>query len=131
MSKKQSPIFTPEFRQSLLELFQWRRDVRRFRSDPLPAGMLNQLIDTAGFAPSVGLSEPWRFVSVEEPSRRSAIRDDFERCNADALTAQASDRASLYARLKLAGLNDAPCHLAVFADRTRPWPGQAHHARDD
>jgi 5,6-dimethylbenzimidazole synthase len=34
------------------------------------------------------------------------------------LAAQASDKAALYARLKLAGLDDAPCHLAVFADLT-------------
>ena len=31
---------------------------------------------------------------------------------------QTPDRAALYARLKLAGLDDAPCQLAVFADRS-------------
>lgn len=31
---------------------------------------------------------------------------------------QNGDRTSLYARLKLAGLDDAPCHVAVFADRS-------------
>ncbi len=29
---------------------------------------------------------------------------------------QTPDRAALYARLKLAGLDDAPCQVAVFAD---------------
>jgi 5,6-dimethylbenzimidazole synthase len=29
----------------------------------------------------------------------------------------ATQRAAQYARLKLAGLDDAPCHIAVFADR--------------
>ena len=33
------------------------------------------------------------------------------------------DRAARYARLKLAGLDDAPCQLAVFAD---PETGQGH-----
>jgi 5,6-dimethylbenzimidazole synthase len=33
------------------------------------------------------------------------------------LRAQEPGRATLYARLKLAGLDDAPCQLAVFADR--------------
>src|SRR4029434_10880115 len=46
------------------------------------------------------------------------VRDNFERCNADALAAQSSERTAAYARLKLAGLVDAPCHLAVFADRS-------------
>jgi 5,6-dimethylbenzimidazole synthase len=49
--------------------------------------------------------------------RRAAIRRDFETCNAEALAAQDSERAGLYARLKLAGLQEAPSHLAVFADR--------------
>jgi len=48
--------------------------------------------------------------------RRTAVRDSFTRCNADALAAQPAERAAVYARLKLAGLDDAPCHLAVFAD---------------
>ena len=30
---------------------------------------------------------------------------------------QTPDRAALYARLKLAGLDDAPCQIAVFSDR--------------
>src|SRR5712672_1485378 len=33
------------------------------------------------------------------------------------LPARPQKRAAQYARLKLAGLDDAPCHLAVFADR--------------
>jgi 5,6-dimethylbenzimidazole synthase len=36
---------------------------------------------------------------------------------------QSPDRAALYARLKLAGLDDAPCQLAVFADRSTAQGG--------
>ena len=69
----------------------------------------------------MGLSQPWRFVVVNDPARRTAVRDDFERCNAAALAGQAADRAAHYAGLKLAGLDQAPCHLAVFVD---PDPAQ-------
>src|ERR1700689_2136586 len=110
------PIFDVAFRARLRELLEWRRDVRRFRRDPLPEGAVERLIETACLAPSVGLSQPWRFVLVGAPERHAAIRADFARCNAVALAAQTPDRAALYARLKLAGLDDAPCHLAVFAD---------------
>ena len=96
----------------------WRRDVRRFRRDPLPAGVLEALIELACLAPSVGLSQPWRFVVVDDPRVRAAIRENFAACNAQALAAQAGERASLYARLKLAGLQEAPVHFAVFADRS-------------
>lgn len=100
---------------------RWRRDVRHFRTDPLPPGLLDGLLAVANLAPSVGLSQPWRFVLVDDPGRRAAVRASFVASNAAALGAQAPGRAALYAGLKLAGLDQAPCHLAVFAD---PQPGQ-------
>jgi cobalamin biosynthetic protein CobC len=115
-----SPIasFDAAFRARLRDLLAWRRDVRRFLRDPLPEGVLEQLVECACLAPSVGLSQPWRFVIVDDPARRAAIRDNFAACNAQALAAQAPERASLYAKLKLAGLEEAPAHFAVFADRS-------------
>jgi len=113
-----APIaFDEAFRVQLHQLLLWRRDVRRFRRDPLPDGAVESLIDLACLAPSVGLSQPWRFVIVADAARRAAIRRDFETCNAEALAAQDGERSGLYARLKLAGLEEAPSHLAVFADR--------------
>jgi 5,6-dimethylbenzimidazole synthase len=114
---QRSASFDPAFRARLRELLIWRRDVRRFRRDPLPSGTLEALIELACLAPSVGLSQPWRFVIVEDSVARAAIRQNFATSNAQALAAQSGDRASLYAQLKLAGLDEAPCHLAVFADR--------------
>jgi 5,6-dimethylbenzimidazole synthase len=114
---QRSASFDPAFRARLRELLIWRRDVRRFRRDPLSSGTLEALIELACLAPSVGLSQPWRFVIVEDSVARAAIRQNFATSNAQALAAQSGDRASLYAQLKLAGLDEAPCHLAVFADR--------------
>ena len=113
-----STNFDRAFRGRLRDLLAWRRDVRRFRRDPLPRGALEALIELACLAPSVGLSQPWRFVIVEDAAVRAAIRDNFAACNAEALAAQQPQRAGLYARLKLAGLEEAPTHFAVFADRS-------------
>jgi len=110
--------FDDAFRRRLRELLTWRRDVRRFRRDALPSGALERLIGLACLAPSVGLSQPWRFVLVDMPARRAAIRANFEKCNAKALAEQSGQRAAGYARLKLAGLDEAPGHLAVFSDPT-------------
>jgi 5,6-dimethylbenzimidazole synthase len=111
------PEFDSAFRERLCDLLRWRRDVRRFQRTPLPEGAIERLIGIACLSPSVGLSEPWRFVIVEDVARRAAIRESFAACNKDALDMQTPDRAALYARLKLAGLDDAPCQIAVFADR--------------
>jgi 5,6-dimethylbenzimidazole synthase len=109
--------FDEGFRARLRELLIWRRDVRRFRRDPLPGGTLESLIELACLAPSVGLSQPWRFVIVDDADTRAAVRQNFSACNAEALAAQNDERAARYARLKLAGLEEAPCQFAVFADR--------------
>jgi 5,6-dimethylbenzimidazole synthase len=108
--------FDDAFRVQLRELLVWRRDVRRFRTQPLPPGTLDRLIGVACLAPSVGLSQPWRFVVVDDPARRRAVLEDFRCCNAEALKSYGDDRSAQYARLKLAGLEEAPSHLAVFAD---------------
>jgi 5,6-dimethylbenzimidazole synthase len=110
------PVFDDAFRARLGELFRWRRDVRHFRADPVPPALLDGLLQAAASAPSVGLSQPWRFVIVDDPARRDAVRASFAACNAAALVHQAPDRAALYARLKLAGLDQAPCHFAVYAE---------------
>ena len=112
-----NPDFDAAFRARLHDLFVWRRDVRRFRTDPLPTGTLERLIATACLSPSVGLSQPWRFVPVDDPARRTAVAASFQAANAAALAAQDDDHSGLYARLKLAGLAEAPVQFALFADR--------------
>jgi 5,6-dimethylbenzimidazole synthase len=115
--KELPPHFDADFVASLGALFRWRRDVRRFRRDPVDAALLEELVGLATLAPSVGHSQPWRFISVEDASRRAQIIANFSRCNAAALETYEGETAALYARLKLAGLAEAPVHLAVFCDR--------------
>src|SRR5258708_2923486 len=109
--------FDAAFRDRLRELLIWRRDVRRFRPQRPADGTLQRPNDLARLPPSVGLSQPWRFVIVDDAERRRAVRENFTACNAEALAEYGDSRAALYARLKLAGLDEAPLHFAVFADR--------------
>ncbi|MCH8037100.1 MAG: 5,6-dimethylbenzimidazole synthase [Proteobacteria bacterium] len=113
---RQPPNFDAAFSARLRELILWRRDVRRFRRDPVAPESIDELIGLAVLAPSVGYSQPWRFVLVEDPARRSAVRDSFRRCNREALADYHGARAKLYASLKLSGLDDAPVQLAIFCD---------------
>ena len=110
------PRFDEGFRERLEQLILWRRDVRRFKTDAVDPALVDRLIGLAALAPSVGNSQPWRFVKVDDEGRRAAVRRDFEDCNAEALADHAGERARLYASLKLAGLDRAPVQLAVFAD---------------
>ena len=110
------PQFDAAFRARFAELVRWRRDVRRFRTDQVDPALIGHLLALASHAPSVGLSEPWRFVLVETHARRLAIRDNFAAANKAALEGYAGERQARYARLKLEGLDQAPVHLAVCAD---------------
>jgi 5,6-dimethylbenzimidazole synthase len=114
--RDRSPEFDAGFKKKFRELVEWRRDVRRFRVEPVDRALLHDLIALATRAPSVGFSQPWRFVSVESPSRREAIAENFAKANRMALEGYVGDRRARYARLKLEGLARSPVHLAVFAD---------------
>ena len=115
-ARPRPPDFDAPFRARLEDLFRWRRDVRRFRADAVDEALIDELIALAALAPSVGNSQPWRFVTVAEPNRRDKVIADFEARNKDALSDYDGEQAKLYASLKLAGLREAPVHLAVFAD---------------
>lgn len=109
---RQSATFLAE----LDDLFRARRDVRRFRRDPVDDSLIDEVLATVRLAPSVGLSEPTRLVRLSTAEARCAVLSNFERANANALSGYSGERAQLYATLKLAGLQDAPVQFAVFCD---------------
>ena len=47
------PSFDSAFRAQFRDLVLWRRDVRRFRGDPVPRERIDALIEIATHAPSV------------------------------------------------------------------------------
>ncbi len=120
---QQSVEWNDDFRDRLNMLFRRRRDVRRFRRDAIPDGSLLRWIEAACLAPSVGLSQPWRFVSVSSPHRRASVVAEFEKQNAIAAAGYDDETATRYRALKLAGLREAPEQLAVFVDLD-PQQGQ-------
>ncbi len=120
-SRFQPPQFDCVFRHQFETLLRWRRDVRRFRTDPVDQRLLHDILCLASLAPSVGNSQPWRFVKVDDAERRAGVRRIFATCNQDALATYRGERARLYAELKLSGLDQAPVHLAVFVDRETPY----------
>lgn len=111
-----SPDFDARFQNMFRDLVLWRRDVRRFKTDPVDADLVLSLLELATHAPSVGNSQPWRFVLVKQQHRRAAVSASFKRANEQALNGYAGERRALYARLKLEGLERAPVQIAAFCD---------------
>ena len=117
------PDFSEKFQKDFETLLKWRRDVRRFKQEPLPEGALDHLLQLADLAPSVGNSQPWRIVVVDSAEARERIIASFEAENEEAATTYSDDKALAYRQLKLAGLKEAPVHLAIFCDDD---PEQGH-----
>jgi 5,6-dimethylbenzimidazole synthase len=110
--------FSPDFQNRLRDLMRWRRDVRRFRTDPVDEDVLAACLDTFCLAPSVGLSEPWRVVLVESEAARAAALENFTQANEAALAGYSGEKAKLYSTLKLSGMQESPVQLAIFCDES-------------
>jgi nicotinate-nucleotide--dimethylbenzimidazole phosphoribosyltransferase len=110
-------------RQALYRVIAARRDVRRFRPDPIPDDVLERVLGAAHAAPSVGHSQPWRFVVVTEAATReqAALMADRARLAQAAGMDPGSARALL--DLQLEGLREAPVGVVVCCDRRTPAAG--------
>lgn len=106
----------------LYEAIRTRRDVRRFRPDPIPDDALLRILDAAHHAGSVGFMQPWNFLIVRSTEVRRSVLEVFELENARAAEHYSGERRALYDSLKLQGILDAPLNIAVTCDRTRGGP---------
>jgi len=109
--------------EALHQVIGARRDVRRFRPDPVPPEVLRRVLGAAHGAPSVGHSQPWRFIVVTEQATRdrAALLADRERLRqADQLT---SERRARLLDLQLEGIREAPVGIVVACDRRAPAAG--------
>lgn len=110
-------------RDALHAVLQTRRDVRRFRPEPVPDEVLTRVLSAAHMAPSVGHSQPWRFIVVRDAATRdhAALLADRERL---AQAAQlAADSARRLVDLQLEGIREAPLGVVVCCDRRAPAAG--------
>ena len=112
--------FSTDFQADLLRLMRRRRDVRRFRTEPVDEAILRDCLATFTLAPSVGLSEPWRVVRVQSDTARAAALANFTDQNTRALDGYEGENARLYSSLKLSGMQEAPVQLAIFCDEATP-----------
>jgi 5,6-dimethylbenzimidazole synthase len=113
----EQPQFDESFQRKLDVLIAWRRDVRRFDDRPVPQPLIDHLLDLAQLSPSVGNSQPWRWLRVESLAKRAAIRANFVACSDAARRVLDTEHAALYDTLKLEGIDRAPLQFAVFCDR--------------
>jgi 5,6-dimethylbenzimidazole synthase len=114
--------FTDAERAAVYRAIRERRDVRRFRSDPIPEEIVQRLLHAAAHAPSVGYMQPWNFLLIHERPVRQEIHQAFCVANAEAEALFPPERQDRYAALKLEGILDSALNLCVTCDRGRFGP---------
>lgn len=109
--------------EALAAVVAGRRDIRRYRPDAVPEDLITAVLEAGHRAPSVGHSQPWRFIVVTDPATRDRAAAMADRARVDQAAHLASERAARMLDLKLEGLREAPVGVIVACDRRTPATG--------
>lgn len=115
--------FPADDRDALERIMSARRDIRRFRPDPIPDAVLRQLLEAAHTAPSVGHSQPWRLVVVADPITRARAATLADQARLQQAAAMEPDAGRHLLDLDLEGIREAPLGIVVCCDRRVPAAG--------
>ena len=112
-----------ELAMSLYEAIGRRRDVRgEFTGAPIDPAVLERVLGAAHSAPSVGLSQPWDFVVIEDLEVRSRFRDHVVGERAVFAESLARSVAGKFADIKIEGILDSSLSIVVTYDPARGAP---------
>ncbi len=115
--------FSDAERAAVYRAIAERRDVRsNFTTEDVPDDVLARILAAGHMAPSVGFSQPWRFIVARDPATRRAVRASFLGESERVANAYDDDRATAYRTLRLEGLETAPLGICVISDE-RPETG--------
>ena len=108
--------------RAFYELMNRRRTVREFSDRPIPEGVVEDCIRTAGTAPSGAHKQPWHFVVVRDPVLKKEIRIAAEKEEREFYGGRAPEDwlaalAPLGTDASKPFLESAPCLIVIFARR--------------
>lgn len=99
---------------TLLNIMKSRRDVRgnHFLKKEIQERDLVKILEAGLTAPSVGYSQPWKFVVIKNQEIKEEIFNNFTKENEKAKEIFKSE--NVYQKLKLEGIKEAPINIAVL-----------------
>ena len=118
-SESKPNVFSSEEQRGLYRAIFSRRDIRAFKSNPIPGDVLARIITAAHHGPSVGFMQPWDFIMVQGVEIKQKVKDLFDRERQAASTFFDEPRKSHYLSLKLEGIMESPVNVCVTCDPTR------------
>jgi len=106
-------------KDAIYRVIRERRDVRRFKSDPIPEETLRRILNAAMQAPSVGYMQPSNFILIDNKEVRQRVHASFLKANEEAKVLFPGERGEKYALLKLEGLLECALNICITCDRER------------
>ncbi|MEU8898401.1 5,6-dimethylbenzimidazole synthase [Nocardia sp. NPDC048505] len=107
----------------LYEVIRRRRDVRaEFTGALVEEATLLRILDAAHRAPSVGNSQPWDFIVVQDPATLRAFADHVARKRAEFHAALPADRAATFDPIKIEGITESGTGIVVTYRHDRGGP---------
>jgi len=106
--------FTQKQTKTLNDIIISRRDIRgnNFLSKKIKKKHINTILDAGLHAPSVGFSQPWKFVVIKDETIKNSVYDNFKK--AYDKSKKHFKGKELYNTLKLEGIKETPINIAVF-----------------
>lgn len=97
-----------------------RRSIRRFKTTPVPAPVIERILETAAYAPSAHNLQPWRFVMVVNTRKRERLGTALTNKMVRDMTATGIPQSEIGARAKrsLQRLYQAPVIILLCRDVT-------------
>lgn len=114
--------FSEAERDAVYRAIRERRDVRRFRSDPIPDAIIQNILNAGACAPSVGYMQPTNFIIIKDKTIRTQVQDAFIEANTQAMGMFPPERQEAYSKLKLEGILECYLNICITCDRSRSGP---------
>jgi len=114
--------FPDDWKQGLYEAIFRRRDIRKFKPDPVSDSVLAKILCAAHHAGSVGFMQPWNFVLVQDKALRMRLWEHVEAERVVAAEHYVGTKRDTYLSYKLEGIREAPVNLCVTCDVSRNGP---------
>lgn len=117
-------------RAAVYRAIRERRDVRAgFRPEPVPADVLTRVLEAAHQAPSVGYTQPWDFLVIDDPELRSRVRDLARNERDTQGRSRPGARAHAFSGLKVEAVLESPLNVAVTVDPSRGPHSPGRHSK--
>ena len=102
----------------LHDFLRSRRSVRRFRADPVPAPVIERILETATHAPSAHNLQPWRFTVVADSSARVRLAQALTAKMRADMAAEGAPEAEIEARVarSIRRIEEAPVLIVLCRD---------------